>query len=379
MGLSDHSGSGPDVRDGERARLVVEMLPARHGDALLVEYGGSADPHRVLVDVGPRSAFGAVRTRLAELPRHERHVELLVLTHVDGDHVEGVIPLLNDRDLGLTCGDVWFNGYRHLTDDLGAVHGEIVGALLVERRLPWNRAFGGRAVRRDAGDTLPTVTLPGGLRLTVLAPSQHALHDLLPVWEQECRKAGITPGDTASALDVLAGRPALRPPLDSYLGGAVPSVEALAAARTDTDTSRANGSSIVLLAEYADRTLLLTGDAPAATVVEGLDLLAAERGRLPRLDVVKLPHHGSSRNVTRELVRACPSPRYLFSSDGSYHRHPDPEAVARVLVHAPPRPVLVFNYCSDQTRRWDDAELQREHAYRVVLPPPTRPGTRCLV
>jgi hypothetical protein len=32
--------------------LRVEMLPAGHGDALLVEYGSPDCPHRILIDGG---------------------------------------------------------------------------------------------------------------------------------------------------------------------------------------------------------------------------------------------------------------------------------------------------------------------------------------
>ena len=371
------AGAGADA---STSTLVLELLPAKQGDALLLEYGDPQRPHRVLVDAGPARAYPAVRERLARLPEQQRHLELLVLTHVDGDHVEGAVPLLDDRELGLTYGDVWFNGYRHLTDDLGAVHGEIVSALLSERRLPWNEAFDRRAVRRDSGPTLPSHTLPGGLRLTVLAPVQDTLLRLRKVWEKECRKAGLTPGTPREALGAYDRRPALHP-LDSYLSGAPDRLGQLAATRTGSDDSVANASSIVLLAEYAGRAVLLTGDAPGETVVEGLALLARERGvrRLP-LDAVKLPHHGSSRNVTTPLVKRALAPRYLFSSDGSYFGHPDPEAVARVVVDGPPDATLVFNYRSEQTQRWADRGLREQYGYEVSLPPDeTAPGVRCTV
>ncbi len=56
--------------------------------------------------------------RLLELPREERKLELLVITHIDCDHIDGVIRLLRE-DLaahGIGFGDIWFNGTDQLNE-----------------------------------------------------------------------------------------------------------------------------------------------------------------------------------------------------------------------------------------------------------------------
>ena len=93
--------------------LVVELLPARHGDAILLEWPdpSSVDRpiRRMLIDCGPAPAYTGIANRLREL--ESRHIDLLVLTHIDADHIEGMILAVNDADLGLDIGEVWFNGY----------------------------------------------------------------------------------------------------------------------------------------------------------------------------------------------------------------------------------------------------------------------------
>ncbi|BBX66544.1 ComEC/Rec2 family competence protein [Mycolicibacterium psychrotolerans] len=65
----------------------VEMLPAGHGDCLWIEYG---DPvRRVLVDGGPYYSYKHLRARIERLDPTDRHFELLIITHVDADHIEG--------------------------------------------------------------------------------------------------------------------------------------------------------------------------------------------------------------------------------------------------------------------------------------------------
>jgi len=74
-----------------------------------------------------------------------------------------------------------------------------------------------------------------------------------------------------------------------------------------------------------------------------------------KLDLVKLPHHGSRNNVSKELVAAVDCPLWVVSSDGTQFRHPDPQAIARILTGATDAPVtLAFNVPSTYSRWWDD-------------------------
>ena len=96
----------------------IEMLPAAHGDCLWIEYGSGSTVHRILIDGGPAHAYPALRERILHLPAYERRFELLVITHIDADHIEGVIRLLLDAE-ALACSfeRIWFNG----RDQLNAV------------------------------------------------------------------------------------------------------------------------------------------------------------------------------------------------------------------------------------------------------------------
>ena len=125
------------------------MLPAEQGDALFIEYGSARSPHRVLIDAGVRKTSGLVSARIAELPASKRHFDLLIVTHVDSDHIGGIPKLLADPSLGVTFDDVWFNGWRHLQPDrLGPVEGEIFSAQLDKRELGLERGLRREGRRR---------------------------------------------------------------------------------------------------------------------------------------------------------------------------------------------------------------------------------------
>ncbi|GIJ74338.1 hypothetical protein Voc01_092550 [Virgisporangium ochraceum] len=272
------------------------------------------------------------------------------MTHIDGDHVEGVARLLQDRRaLRLGIGDIWFNGYRHLSavpsDGLGPEQGEYVTALIDRDRLSWNAGVSppGGPVAVPAGGSVPVVDLPGGPKLTLLSPGPEQLTALRRTWRGALRRAGMEPGDTAEALRRLGERRDLRGLGGDALGG------------DGLDHSEANGSSIAFLLEHAGSSLLLTGDGHGSVLASGLRRLLAERGlaRLP-VDAVKTPHHGSAANVTDDFLALVDSPRFLFSTNGAVYGHPDRAAVQRVLRSRTGPVELVFNYRSATTQTWAD-------------------------
>jgi hypothetical protein len=350
--------------------LRIEMLPAAQGDALWIEYGDESRPRRILIDGGTQSSWpGGLKARVEALPVGERKFELLIVTHVDADHIDGALALLRDDALGVTFGDVWFNGWRHLPDtpleSLGPVEGELLTEALVTREIPWNDAFGKRAVGVNPAGTLPRKQFEDDLTLTVLSPYAQQLANLKPVWNKVVRDAGLEPGQPAE--ETLT-----EPPTEGleHLGpGRLPDVPVLAAVPFHADTAEANGSTIAVLLEHDGVSAVLCGDAFPAVVLASVERLLEERGgdKLTT-DAFKLPHHGSHANISTELLERVETGRFLFSSNGSHTRHPHPESVARVLVTTAPEASLLFNYRTPFNEVWDAEELKGDFHYGTVYP-----------
>lgn len=356
--------------------FAIDMLPADHGDCLWIDYGPASAPRRILIDGGTPATFRALRPRIAALPPAQRRFELLVVSHIDADHIGGVIELLEDTSLGVTFGDIWFNGFRHLPTPegtRGAAQGERLSELLRARRLPWNLAFRGDAVMVPAEGALPRVTLDGAMTLTLLSPHRAGLERLRSAWEKECRDAGISPG-APRARDVNPpAREARRRPRP----GARPDLEKLLDVPFAQDGAEANGSSIALLAEHDGKRCLLTGDAYPGVLMESFERLFAERGHAPlRLDAMKVSHHGSRGNTTWPLLYRIECGRYLFSTDGSVFDHPDDECISRVIAHGGPGATICFNYRCDRTEAWADPALARALDYTARYPSSEAGGLR---
>lgn len=342
------------------------MLPAEQGDALFIEYGTRESPSRVLIDAGVRKTSAAVRARIEQVPkeRDKRRFDLLIVTHVDSDHIGGIPKLLDDASLGLEFDDVWFNGWRHLQPDrLGPVEGEIVSAQLDKLGGNWNAAFDEKAVVVGSQGRLPSRKLPGGMTLTLLSPTRERLEVLRDEWKKVVEDAGLEAGVQDENLDEAARRRGIPDLLGDRLD-----VADLAAEPLKPDKAPANGSTIAVLAEFGPKSCLLTGDAHPDVFEEGLRRVCKDR-KIDRVavDALKVPHHGSRFNVSTGALDLVETDKYLFSTNGTQTEHPHLEGVARTIVRGA-HSTLYFNYRSKFTTPWDDGRLRRKHDYKTVYP-----------
>ena len=364
--------------NGSRVAFTVEMLPAENGDCLWIEYGDPQQPRRILIDCGAASTARTVASRIESIDvPAERAFELFVLTHIDADHINGVLPLFGSRELKVRFEDIWFNGWRQVSRFLGVRQGEEFSRLLEdpERLLQWNRAFSSPGeehpspVVMPAGEPLPSFGLADGMRLTLLSPGANQLERLGKEWQRALLEL-----DPKRAV---LGRKPPPPPLTDF---AALDLVALAKTPAKKDSSVANGSSIALLAEFEGRSMLLAGDAHADVLEQSIQQLQRERGRdgqKLKLDALKLSHHGSGNGTTTTLLNLLDCPRYLISSNGNIFYHPDREAIARVILHGGDRPTLYFNYRSPFNELWGKQILRERYRYDAVYPQEGESG--CLV
>jgi hypothetical protein len=271
---------------------------------------------------------------------------------------------------GVTFGQVWFNGWKHLPDEpsdlLGPIEGEQLSALIARRGLDWNEAFDGAGVCASPNGPLPCVSLAGGMQLTLLSPTTAQLVKLRPKWKEAVEDAGLVAGSPEEALQRLKTK---ETGSDLLGDEGDPDPETQAEKPFVPDSAEANGSSIALLAEFEGRSCLLAADAFAPVLAQSLQRLCSERGlnRVP-LDAFKVPHHGSKHNLNINLLTQLSCRRYLFSTNGARTKHPNLEAVARVLVHSNRDARLYFNYRTKFNEVWDTYTLKQRYRYETIFP-----------
>jgi beta-lactamase superfamily II metal-dependent hydrolase len=380
----------------------IEMLPAAHGDSLWITYGSPDAPRHILIDGGMRYTYQHLRDRILTLPSGDRRLELLIITHIDADHIEGCIRLLQDEMLGLDIREIWFNGQPQLdglpdpaNDQLGPEQGEFLGALIRQYEQSsgspvWNTSFEGKAVMvPDTGD-LPCRDF-SGLKLTVISPGLDQLFTLKDEWDTVMEDAGFESGNVQEALQKLAQRTDLAAP--DVLGGEEESEDSEfdqassiggfadvlgeSEAAFGSDSSPANGSSIAVIAEWEGKRYLLCGDAYAPVMAAGVGRWLAQATTAAGspvqsldLELFKLAHHGSVSNISEELLALIKCRRYLFSTSGKIFGHPHDRTVELILEkhQARGKPQLYFNYRTGRTERWADVADQAARRYEAYFP-----------
>jgi hypothetical protein len=247
---------------------------------------------------------------------------------------------------------------------------ETLSAMIERANLPWNKQWqGGPAV---SSSNASSVELASGMRITLLSPRHNEL-DRLGTYLRKTGEPRLV-GDDMSTVGTRDGVTRER---SSRKQGATDTrkmnVEALAAKAFVTDRSVVNAASIAFLAEYNGKALLVGGDAHDSVLSESIRMLLNRRNlkRLP-LDAFVIPHGGSSGNVGRELLQLLDCERYMVSTDGSRFQHPHRETIARIIVYGrvtPDRPLtLIFNYRSEFTDPWANAELKNRYRYEAIYP-----------
>jgi len=355
----------------------IEMLPAREGDCLIVTYGQSEGPKRILIDGGRKATYADLKVHLANLPEDQRRFELLIISHVDRDHIEGILELFEDPDSPVTFKEVWFNAYHHLNDgdfeDFSAVQGESLTAELVQRvqaqTCQWNASFGPayqKAVALPHDDTLLDIDMGDGMILTLLSPSREKMKELIPRWEAECK-----------AAEMVAGEGAQDPPPEGFEDFAAIDIDALAEEPFGQDSSKPNGSSIAVLAQYNGKSALFSGDAHADLLETSINQLRDGENQF-EIDVFKLPHHGSRVNLSKSLLQGIRCRNYLVSTNGSYFNHPDPVAMSRLLKYGGPDKRIWFNYSSDEAKIWNVTSWKQDYDYKLHYPADNTDGYQAI-
>lgn len=345
----------------DEAGVELTVLPAMDGDCLILSYG--APRRHVVIDGGRGSTYKALRRHLLRMAEAGETLELLVVTHFDADHIEGILRLAADKELPLKPSQIWFNGY----DQLGSLQAmnerqaDDLTDLLHESELPpANAGFGGEAICLPSDGRPTTVALPGGLEITLLSPDRPRLDALFSQWERWRQTQEEAEEEEAAAGLQSMGHKRIPETVD---------VEELAGAGEDADDKVPNGSSIAFIARFGGRSALLAADAHPDLIERGIRSLLKDGAERLSFDLVKLSHHGSARNTTTSLLAAIDSTRFVVSTNGNAHNHPDPETIARILKAGPDRDrTLYFNYRQPWTELWERTDLQERYRYVCEFP-----------
>lgn len=311
-----------------------KIIQAEFGDCLLLSYSKNGKQQNMLIDGGPRGIYkDHLKSVLTVLSNNNEILDYIVLSHIDSDHISGLLDLLFEIDTQRTNNEpetiqidqIWANTFErtigannnivnrfqaamanvnNMESIMGHSSVEILGInqgnkLRIQSHklgLKVNDGFPNNLITVD-GSNNPIVE--GELKITMLGPNEKNLEELREEWIKWLDKNE----DVFVSQDIKL--------------------------MANADKSKPNLSSIMFLTEINGKTILLTGDGRSDHLYEALKSQGLLNNGEIHVDYFKMPHHGSVRNMTREFLDKVTANTYIFSANG---RHDNPDFATLIWV-----------------------------------------------
>jgi len=271
----------------------VDFLPVgnSNGDAICVRYGNDLAGYIIhVVDGGYTDTGKAVIEHVEKYFGGVSYVDHVVLSHADNDHATGLIPVLEHFDVGA----LWMNRpWMYAAEIVDSFHGNFgVAGLAKEIRDSYPLLAEMEDIAIAKG--IPIYEAFAGTQIgqfTVLAPTRERYLTLIP----EFSRTPQSYAETAKGLGGLLAE-ALKK-LQNFIENWT--TETLS--NNPPACTASNESSLVQLGVVDGYRILLNADAGPEALGEAADV-AEYLGIKGDLKVVQVPHHGSRRNVTPNLL-----------------------------------------------------------------------------
>jgi Metallo-beta-lactamase superfamily len=380
-------------------RIEVEVFPAGIGDSILVRCISDSGTENILVDGGVKRTYeDHLATRLKELANAGERLDLLIVTHIDTDHIGGALELLKaNGDAAapqlIPIDDIWHNGYRHLglkgrepTDkekqsvlsqvsgvmdekseehDISFREADSLAELIVNGGYKWNHAFGGGAILAGA-----TYSNGSDLNLTVLSPTQSQLDRLAYAWKRELLKMGVAfeavnAPEFAKAFELAMQAEDDLSAVEENISSSLPEVPPDPSTFVE-DQSDTNASSIAFLLAFRGLRILMLADAWPSVICQEAHRLFGPSFK-EHVNMLKVSHHSSKNNSSPELLSSFSSDLYVVSTNGAKHRHPHSEAILWAITSGQHQKKLIFNYPSATSAHIASDKLTSMYGHEVQV------------
>lgn len=314
--------------------MTIKFLPAFNGDCILISFKDKDNQNRnILIDGGTPATYP--RTLKKVYNDIAERIDLLIVTHIDDDHIGGIKKLFEDTKLDKSkIKKVWFNSGGLLNHYFGEAEDKsravsIVPNDILDMSPKQGNILEAKLDNLDGGEWVKKIIKQGdsvnvfGSKVLVLSPNDKTLKKLNENWQTETdihvNMSGKVHDDFKIDIADLVNRP------------------------FKEDAGVPNGSSIALLIEYDGVRGLLLGDAYPSVIIEGLRKFGYSESNKLALDWVKVSHHASKGNTSPDLLNLISCKDYIISTNGQKHGLPDKEAIARI-INSQQGCKLYFNY-----------------------------------
>ncbi len=306
----------------------------------------SGEQYTIMVDCGNYTP--SVKEYLRDTLKN--HIDLLIATHIDGDHIQGLTQMLQ-KHKGLTIGKIWYNAYRRtskktkvtLTEqqkriieqikesypvefdainyrEVSAKQGKTLAEVILKNE-DFNRVWKKEAITNTTKDYV----IPGGWgKIVFLGPQPDALKEIenrfkekfdmyfMQEWNDSIERGEELQELLIRLADAYQDKFEPKPANATYASEYDAAFIRKQANSEDEDYSKTNYSSIAFMLEVGDHKIAMLADAYANTIVEAIDAKYSGIFKPIGCEAIKVPHHGSNGNNSWLLYSRINSHRYFI-------------------------------------------------------------------
>lgn len=315
----------------------LDVESTKSGDAISIRYRLNGNDYIHVVDGGFQDTGQKVVDHIKKYYGNHTFIDHVVVSHPDGDHACGLRAVLEQFDVGhLWMLRPWdyaheiidrfsrFTSVENLQKRLREIYPNIVALeeIAQGKGISICEPFQGQVIGA----------------FTVMAPSRERYLDLIVQSER-----------TPEAIEESQKAPAygFKTFFEKAAAKAVSLLKAVWGEEvfSSEETSAENEMSVIQYADLCGKRILLTADTGRAGLAEAADYASFVGLTLPGIDRIQIPHHGSRRNVSSEVLNRWLGPRLpLKPSNGEEIFHAfvssakkDPDhprkATVRAFIH----------------------------------------------
>lgn len=292
--------------------MRINMLKAEHGDCFLISVETiTGEVMNVLVDGGTRHTYRTeLKGVLLDIIKKGETLDIIIVTHIDDDHISGIISLFEDTDLiKRLCPKVIVYNFYNSQSVCGSSNNHISyrqGNVLSELLVKYNKSESSKVKVCSAisGDRLDF----DGVKICILSPLSSDIKTLNDKWQKNNQ-------------------------ISAYKDDYTLSIESFDDMDEKDSSTITNKSSISFIINYKAHAVLMMGDAPPDIVYQQLLQMNYSRTNHLKLSAIKLSHHGGENSINSKLLGIIDCDKFLISTNGKIYKHPKKRTLVQIFKY----------------------------------------------
>lgn len=364
-------------------KIKIKSFPASYGESFFIKLYGEKNIN-ILIDCGFSSTAELINEELKVIKNKGEKLDLLILTHIDNDHINGakkVLDFIIKEEIEL--GEVWHNDYSKIIEveeenktiseeaesfinsisntkdeqiyesiskeKVGYKEAVYLSDFLYNEKIynKWNKSFRNKKICVE-NNKIKKIILNKEVTISILGPKSKNLDNLYKEWNKFL--------NDNLKRDIVSKSKKFSNAFEKFLLNIYKEYRYIERSKCSIynikdmieyekfDEGIVNRSSIIVIIEFNNKKLLFLGDSSPIDLNEILDEYIKINSN--KFDVIKISHHGSKNNLSKDFISKVNCKKFIISTNGNLYNHPDIECFAKILYLSKNNPKIYLNYKS---------------------------------